>query len=552
MNWNSWLRSPNAFFWFVCALGLVLRLIGFLDVDLWQDEANEVFLSEGSFVEVWDRLRSSEMRPPIRYFFLNLWLHGGRGTEYLRLPSLLFSTLSVGVLYLGARRLLREDVARWGAVLMAVASFPISSAHFCRSYAMDLFVCVLAFHAFARVATATRWSERVYFVMAVTLAIYTSYFAALVCVSMAFVHGLAVCRGNLSSRSFVALYAPIAVLSAPLLPLVFEQWSNAETHRWHAGGSSWLVAELYFNALGAGRIKDWTVSPQQFWLALSCIALAALGSWEIAKRDSSVASAPAGRIVPLWFFAPTAGLFIVSQVSIGLFTIRTMLVYAPAYYLLIAAGLSRIGRPMVTGSFAALFAAINLYAFHTTHDLRHITNGSQQIARHIESSAQAGEKVIHAQHFTYFPMRLYAPTLDHLIWQPAVPWNWGGAQVPREHLSWQFGAIRKLDGFWFVRKRDHYHEQRTRWLEQLRTITSPWQGPDGLRHRFEADSRILGDGVVLVHYKRIEDPGQQQRGAYHLRLELERQLDDRIYRSVADAAWLEQALKSLPVTNPRD
>jgi hypothetical protein len=540
----AWLRTPMAFFWASCALALGLRLFAYWGVDIWQDEANEVFIVEGSWAEAWERMRMSEMRPPLRYVFLKLWLLGGAGAEYLRFPSLVFSSLSVGLLYLGARRLLREDVARWGAVLMAVASFPLSSAYFSRSYAMDMFVTVVAFHAFARLTTDGSRSNRVYYVAALTLTLYTSYFAALVPLLMGAWHLVEVTRRKLDARSLLTLYAPVLVLGAPLLVLLVEQWTQVRTHQWHGEGPGPVVLHLYFDVLASGRIKNWSLTPERALVGVVCWGIAAIGAWQVLRQDSFVASRAEARVVALWFLIPPFAIFCFSLFSIGVFTIRVMLVYAPAYYLLLAAGLVGFRKPALSAAFVACFAAVNLYVFHTTDDLRYITNGSAEVARRIQDDPRSDQKVVHAQHFTYFPIRLYAPNLDQQILQSEVPWNWGAAQIPREDLSTRFSPIRGEEGFWFVQQRNRYKQDRRRWLEQLRTLTSSWLGPDGQRYSFVRDDRILTEAVALTHYVRRPDDRRVMEN-HRLRSELESQIEDGVYPDPQDAAWIRETLMAM-------
>jgi len=503
-------KSPRLFVLCVLALALGLRLVHFTRVDLWQDEANEVFICEGTWAETLSRVRASEMRPPVRYFFLKLWLLGGRGTSYLRLPSLAFSVLAVALLYLVARRRFEEEPARIATMLMACASFAISSAHFCRSYSLDLFVTLLAVHAFHRYEDRGSRSDRAYAIAAITLAAYTSYFFHFVLLVMALFRLNSVRRAKSRWNEFLRLFVPVGVLAIPLLFLALEQLGNARANRWHAGGLELRQFLGYFRVLAAGRIKNWDFSRLQDFATLLCVVLAGTGCWRIVKGDrDTVGDARKGWFAPAWFLIPVCLISLFSLASIGLFTVRTMIVFMPAYYLLIAAGIrgidSRPGRALAV----LLLCGINLYSFYTSGDLRYLTNGSRKASAALAEVTEPDELIVHASHFTYFPMRFYAPRLSHRILHERVPWNWGASQVPLEHLWPDLVPARNKGGFWLVRKHNHYEEDYQHWRSQIAELASPWEsGPTGVTRAFVADDRLPMGNLILTHYsvQTIDEP----------------------------------------------
>lgn len=525
---SFWPRSSAAFFLVLCLVALGARLIHFTRVDLWQDEANEVFLCEGSAQDTFQRIRNSEMRPPLRYYFLKVWLLGGRGTHYLRLPSLLFSVAAVGLLYLAARKRFSEEVARMAGLIMAAASFPISSAHFCRSYGMDTFVTVLAVHAFLRRQDEPSLTNRVYYVVAATLAAYTTYFFDFLLGLMVVAHLYYLYRGSLSLRQFLGLYVPLAILTAPLLLLAPGQWSNAKLHQWHARGADAFDLYEYFQILGAGRILNWDFTPLQGVGALLCLFFAALGGYQVFKKQEEICRPGPGLHLFFWWFTACSGiLFLVSLFSLGLFTIRTMIIFCPAYYLLAAAGVQRLS---VSGRFlsVALLAAINIYSFRNSQDLRYLTNGSRNASDYLIQNCKEGEWVIHAQHFTYFPMRFYAPGLPHRIFDEQLPWNWGAGQVTPDHLLPTLKKARELPGFWLIHKTlnqyHHYQEDEQNyqvWRGQLLEAAEGWEtGREGEQGQFLSDHRVRIGNVIVTHYSARIGAGDILTHAERLRKDL--------------------------------
>jgi hypothetical protein len=536
--WPAWL-----FVLAVGALALGLRLFRFMEPDIWQDEANEIFICEGTWGETLSRIEMSEMRPPVRYVFLKLWLLGGRGTHYLRLPSLVLSVASVFLLYLIVRRALSEETARLAALLMACASFPISSAHFCRSYSTDAFVTLLAVHAFLRHEDLRSVGNRLYAIFAVVLAVYTSYFFDFVLAVMLLFSLVPALRHGGKWRDFLTLYVPVGLLTCPLLLLAPEQWSHAKANQWHAGGADMMHLLGYFRVLGAGRIKNWDFAPQQDFAALLCVLLAAAGAWSVWKTGKH-GNGPSRSALFLvgWFFLPVTVIYLVSQMSLGLFTIEVMIVYAPAYYALVAAGIRRIesnpGRILVV----LLFGVLSLYSFGTTRDLRYLTNGSCRAAETLREVIEPDEWVVHASHFSYFPMRFYGPELSHTIFQETVPWNWGASQVLPGQLLTGLERVRERPGFWLVRKRNHYREDYDHWLAQIRELAASWTRDGETCHFVASNPEVIGE-LILTHYSR--QTARQPEPPLSQRVQRELQNLRRVYqeRYGYGDEWVQRALQ---------
>lgn len=87
---------------------------------------------------------------PAYYVMLHGWLAiFGLGDWSLRMPSVLFSTLTVLLLFVFVRRHFRSDVlALLSATVAAVEPFFVSYSHMARNYSMTFFLTLLATHLF--------------------------------------------------------------------------------------------------------------------------------------------------------------------------------------------------------------------------------------------------------------------------------------------------------------------------------------------------------------------------------------------------------------------
>jgi uncharacterized membrane protein len=133
-------------FWIAAALvvGLIVRLINLDAAPLWLDETETAIWASLSPAQLFDTVvyripfgRYDTRHLPFYFGVVNAWTSvAGYSPWALRLPSVLFSLVSLGLLAALARRLTNIHVARWAAWLGAISPFLVHTAQEARMYAL--------------------------------------------------------------------------------------------------------------------------------------------------------------------------------------------------------------------------------------------------------------------------------------------------------------------------------------------------------------------------------------------------------------------------------
>ena len=137
----------NLVFWILVTLvfvaGVVLRWTGLNRESLWADEGYTTWFSQFSPAAQW-RLMPWETQAPIYHIWLHYWTAiWGTSVTSFRSLSAFFSTLSLGVVFLIARKMWSSRVfAVLGTTFCSVSFFQIWYAQESRSYALLLFFLV--------------------------------------------------------------------------------------------------------------------------------------------------------------------------------------------------------------------------------------------------------------------------------------------------------------------------------------------------------------------------------------------------------------------------
>jgi hypothetical protein len=158
----------------IFALGL--RLHHLSTKSIWTDEAFSVQMARLSWSDFAFLIKHQEPNMAAYYLLLRFWTLFGIGEGFVRGLSVLFSVLTVPLLYLLGKRLFGETAGLLAAGLLAVNAYHIRYAQEARSYAMLIFLIVLATWILVRnlQEPAAHWG---WYTAVCLLAVYTHFFA---------------------------------------------------------------------------------------------------------------------------------------------------------------------------------------------------------------------------------------------------------------------------------------------------------------------------------------------------------------------------------------
>ncbi|MDP3045976.1 MAG: glycosyltransferase family 39 protein, partial [Chloroflexota bacterium] len=352
-------------------LGLTLLAFGLRVYDLavqslWVDEAYSIRLAGGDVGAILAALAASDVHPPLHYLALHFWLGLAGSSEFAaRYLSLMFSVVSVPLLFALGRRLFGFSVALVAVALLAVSPFAVAYAQEARMYAMVAAWCLGSLYFFAVLASdgapaRSWWGAWIGYVLCTTLAIYTQYYAALVVLFQnAFLlldwlvsPGLR--RDNAEGRRagsigpWIAAQASVAILFLPWLPIFLGPlgwWGNS----WAAAPGVADVLQRSWQTLNVGMaVDDRQVVPALAGMALLfLLGLAAAGPSGLRRDARWLLFAFLGVAIP------AAVLLAISQAR-SIFNPKFLLMELPLYLLALAYGVSAIAR---RGRQAGLLAA---------------------------------------------------------------------------------------------------------------------------------------------------------------------------------------------------
>lgn len=333
----------------VLALAALLRVHDLGEESLWVDELASLWFSDPAhFSRVWQ-----DFHPPGYYIVLHVVQTSLGDSEWLlRLPSAVFGLFSVWAMYLLGRRIYSSFEGLVAALLTAVLHAPIYYSQDARPYSMLLMLSVLTAFFWVGLARDLR-SRRPFkvgdvtgYVLSSAACVYTHHFGLLLfgLQGLALV-GLALGRGGARNVYRVSLLLlPIIISYLPYLPVFFERlFAGEDSHSFlgeapSPGAAVKRYAGMLFNE-----------SPVMVSVVGVSYGALALGSLLFVRARgygaASLASAP-GVWLALWLTVPLAVVYAVSLLWVPIFIPRSLIICAPAAYLLLARVFGYLGKKL--------------------------------------------------------------------------------------------------------------------------------------------------------------------------------------------------------------
>lgn len=304
-------------------LNLVLKLCWTGVNELAGDEPFTVYWAQRPLSELFGMLRT-ENNPPLYFLIMHGWsLLVPLDPGWLRIPSAIFSILTVWPLFLLGNRLGGWAVGLTAALLFSFSQHSYAFAHEVRAYSLFVLACTWAVWQLLRLASdlhrhpSQRSASIVWLVFANVLATWAHYFGWLmVGLELVLVFGVPILRG-VRMKMLVAA-ALTAVCSFPLLGILFSRAGASLGHGTWVDVPGW--DEPY------NMVMRWSNAPVVAVLLLTLIALA-LALARGRMRQMHVA------IPLLWCGLPLIGMFLISLLF-PIYLDRYLLFASIGFYLL--------------------------------------------------------------------------------------------------------------------------------------------------------------------------------------------------------------------------
>jgi mannosyltransferase len=335
----------------VLAIAAETRFLGLTDRSLWFDEAFSVSLTKAPVSEIIRFVRLHDTHPPLYYYLLKGWVGVfGSGEFAVRSLSALFGFLTVPLLYAFAMRLVDRHVALVAAALLAGSAFAAHASQEARMYPLLGLLALCSWYSLLLALRDMRARYWMLYVASAALMLYSHYFGFLVLGSQTLYLAPRLWHDRRTARIAAIAQAAVILIFVPLVPVFLTQFLSGRgwpTFR-PAVGMQAVVDTLGLFAFGGELfgtsgyfhgpvLPTW----QAALLAAPFLCLVGAGVHALRGRQAW--------LLCCYWVAPILGTIIISQ-RINIFYSRYFSFLAPAWALLMAAGMDWVARALPRSS----------------------------------------------------------------------------------------------------------------------------------------------------------------------------------------------------------
>ena len=395
-------------------LSLILRLWSLGSRSLWVDEM-KIFekLDSSSYLSMFVK---PNFNPPLIYFVVGFLLNLRQDELFLRFWPAAVGAMTVLPVYGLGRLLFNRDVAVIGALLFAISPFHVYYSQEINTYAFATLFSVSATVFFVSLVQGGN-SKCLWIGYGVTmvLGLYThSYFAFLLLAHIVTLP-LLWSQEKQRLRAWLITYGVIGILYLPWLHSIFAAlalsddaatWTQYISPNLLTVRTATIAAVAAFYSFVLGMTVEPLLSVIPFILSAALLSVIALFmTWRAPERRS---------VLFLWimFALPLALALLIAMTITPIFsneTPRYMLLFLPAFLLLMARGLMLLGSTarLLSLGMLIIVSCLSLYNYYYHWDLYGMGD-FRTIAAQIKKAAQPQDIVIHTINPSLTPTRKVA------------------------------------------------------------------------------------------------------------------------------------------------
>jgi len=351
---------------FFIGLGFALRLYQLDFQPLWGDEGWSFYFATQSWSQL-IALTAIDIHPPLYYLLLKFWLQiSDISPEMGRFLSVMSGTLLIPVVFNLGKQLCNNKVALTATLLVTLNPLAIYYAQEVRMYGLVTLLAALSFYSFARLInlnhSITQQNQAIFnlmrqpfaiiYILTMTAALYTMYYASFILLAQLLY--LLIVYKRLLLKRFSWLFAVIGLLYLPWIlyatPRLLDYIQNKRDVENYLPLTSLNFLADHSLAFSLGHLP--TTMHELGWLTTLFVGLAFMGLiailWPIFPAKHRLTN-PAILLI-FYLMVPLFLGYLINQIFP--FTPptyeRTLLVAAPAYWLLIAVGSERVRHSSAT------------------------------------------------------------------------------------------------------------------------------------------------------------------------------------------------------------
>ena len=331
--------TSQFFLTIILSIGLLLRLLVWLNYSYWHDEALWILVTKNGLNGLWGYPALQLAKPPFFGLLVYFWAFLGNSELVLRLLPLLLGFLLIIMIYKAGCHFFDKDTGLIAALLVAISPFNIYYSQELSHYTLTALLALGSLYYMSYALTSEKISYWVRYVLFTLLTLYTIYTAGFLLIAMNLyfftIYGFKskkLLKWLISQGVVLCVYSILMLHMLPKQLAFFQDRPYAVD--WISGNSLHHIIQFF-------RVLYLGYNAQMYVYILASIVLFPISlfgiicSFQKNKKDTM--------LFLFWIFVPLT-CAILSHPIIPTFTYRNYIFVLPASYILLAFGIKKLTK----------------------------------------------------------------------------------------------------------------------------------------------------------------------------------------------------------------
>jgi len=229
---TSYIRSPWVMATIFFCAALAVRLYHLEFQSLWNDEAFSFDVVQQPFTAIQSVLIEKYHHPPLFFYCAHISIYFfGAMAWALRLPSVIFGALTVGLVFFIANRFINRTAGVVAGIFCLISPFHIAYSQEGRPYALAAFLVLGSCYLFLLVLQQPKYIRQTFYVITSVALLYTHHWGLFVIASQGIVV-LLLKRSFRKKLSLITLFLPIGLCYLPEFFALRTQITGSQGIQW--------------------------------------------------------------------------------------------------------------------------------------------------------------------------------------------------------------------------------------------------------------------------------------------------------------------------------
>ena len=386
----------------ILSIGLFLRIYDLGGESIWLDERESVRFAS---LNLSDIFFLSERNPPLYNIILHWWINLFGDSEFsIRFPSVIFGSLSIFMMYKVGNQIFDKNVGIISSLLLGLSVFHIRYSQEARMYSLSFLLTLLSIYFFIRFFKNRSCKVLISYILFSILLMYSHIYGIFIIISQ----NIYLIVLFFSSKELFRLNIKRWILTQSLLIILFIPWIKifiAQIFGVVKGGfwvptPSLLSIVKSFGAYSGGILLFLLFL---ILLSFSIIKYEGIGN-NIDRRNILKSIKSCYRKIRLlnindillllvWLLTPIILPFTISLFSTPIYTTKYTIVASPAFYLLVAKGISNVSHKYLKSTIISIIIIISL-VYVREYYIKIDKEQWRDVASHIDANAKNGDLLL--------------------------------------------------------------------------------------------------------------------------------------------------------------